>query len=336
MFRLPFERPSRRKVVLLGVGAFAFGWVVTGLVGRTGVFDGDPMFKAVEAGRLLPAADAAPRRRSEPPAIAGQRAGLELVALGEVERVRTGKGWRLPYEGSRLIAFTIADGPCEDEPCKSWRTLRPSVVLDGRTKRLPSKGATFALLVPPGAEQADLRVQAGGYVQTLSLLDGEPGQDNITVLRRTASQRHASVHATFSLAETTSIGLADGSGPGRNEYVRDVVVSGADLRFFLEGRTPRHSRDAFLVLDASYSYGGKPNRYLVAPTDVAFLDEDGNRHPGIDLDPAEDKTLVGFEVPGSLERGTLVFGGTSSRVSTTGTPYRATLQTRRVPIRFGD
>lgn len=334
MLRYLPDNPRTRGLLAAGAGLLVLVWFVTGLVGRSNVFGGQDMFKAVQAGTLVSAPGAKPPHLKKPLALTSRTAGLRLTALGEIERVHTKDGWRRPYEGSRLIAFRIATGACEDEPCKRWRTLKPSVVLDGESKPLPEKGSVFALLAPPGVEQAELTVEADGFTQTLSLLDGTDGPDAITVLERSVADRHAQVDKTFALVETTSIPLDGGGGPERNQFVRDVTVTAADLRFFVGEVTPKRARDAFLALTADYGYRGRQGRYLLWPGDVTFLDDDGTRYPGVDLDPAENKTLVGFEVPGDLRRGEIEFGGTASRTSTTGTPYETTLQTYRLPVTF--
>ncbi|MBO9523938.1 MAG: hypothetical protein J7518_20580 [Nocardioidaceae bacterium] len=324
-----------RPLLAGGVALLVLLWVVTGLAGRSSVFGGEDMFKAVQAGTLVAATGTAPPKPDAPLALSSRTAGLRVTAVGELERVHTKEGWRRPYEGSRLIGFRIADGSCEKPPCESWRSLKPVVVLDGETKKLPGKGRTFALLAPPGVEQVDLVVDADGFTQSLSLLDGTEGEDRIVVLDRPVAERHASIDQRIALTETTSIGLDGGAGPERNQFVRDVTLTSADLRFFLRDRTPTRARDAFLVLTADYGYRGRPGRYRLWPGDVTFVDPAGHRYPGLDLDPAADDTEVGFEVPGSVRRGTLELGGTASRTSTTGTPYEATLQSYRVPVTFG-
>ena len=55
----------------------------------------------------------------------------------------------------------------------------------------------------------------------------------------------------------------------------------------------------------------------------------------LDLDPAPDKGLLGFEVPASLRSGTLVVGGSTDKTSSTDVPYVSELQELRVPISLG-
>jgi hypothetical protein len=294
-----------------------------------------PRLEPLAAGAVLRAPDASPDELDEPRGMGSLHAGVAVLAAGEADQVRVGEGLRRAPVGGRLVAFRLGDWACELEPCADWRSLEPQVLVDGASLPLPDSGDTFAVVVPPGSDRVDLVVDADGYPQSVPLLGGDDGPGNIVLLSGRDRERKVPLGRTYRLLERTSIALDDGAGGRTDQFERDVVVDYAQLRFFLDGTTPSSPRRAFLVVNAYYSYAGKPGTFVLGSGDVAFVDADGARFEPRDLDPAPDKGLLGFEVPATVRAGTLVIGGTADRVSTTGVPYQSTVQEQRVPIDLG-
>jgi len=328
----------RRRLVL--GAAVALGAVLTGavvgilLVGWTpGPSRSSVVAKLepLEPGALVAAPAASPEELDAPTGIGSAHAGIALLALGDVDQVTTADGHRRAPEGSRLLAFRVGDWSCETQPCDSWRALEPRVVVDGDPRALTGKGDTFVLVVPPGSDAIDLVVEADDYTQSVSLIDGEAGPDNIALLADRDSQKRVSLGQSFRLTEQTSIALQDGAGGTTNVFERDFGVEYAQLRFFLNGEVPSSPRKAFLVVNAYYSVAGRPGTFILTPGEATFMDGDGTRYEARDLDPS-DKGLLGFEVPATLRAGTLVIGGSTDKVSSTGVPYVSALQEQRVPI----
>lgn len=289
----------------------------------------------ITPGSLVLDPAASPEELDEPRGMGSLHAGVALLALSEVDEVRTEDGRRRPPEGSRLLAFEVGDWTCEVRPCESWRSLKPSVVVDGTAEDLPEGGDTFVIALPPGTREVELAVDADGYEQSLSLVDDTSGSGNIVLLAEEGAERKVVLRKTFRLGERTSIVLDDGAGGGTDVFEREVGVDYAQLRFFLHGATPSTPGRAFLVVNAYYTYAGREGRFILAPGEVVFTDDDGKRYAGRDLDPAPEKGLLGFEVPASLRSGTFVVGGSVDKVSSTGVPYVSTLQEHRLPLTVG-
>lgn len=294
-----------------------------------------PRLDALPEGAVVRAPDASPEELDEPHGIGSLHAGVAVLAQGEVDQVPTEDGLRRAPVGGRLLAFRLGDWTCEQPPCDDWRSLDPAVVVDGDSLPLPDRGDTFVVVAPPGSEKIDLVVDADGYTQSVSLVDGRDGSGNIAVLARRDRETRVSIGRTFRLVERTSIALDDGAGGRTDQFQRDVRVDDAQMRFFLDGEVPSSPGKAFLVVHASYTYVGRTGQFALGTGDVAFVDTDGTRYEPRDLDPAPDKGLLGFEVPATVHAGTLVIGGTRDQVSTTGVPYVSTLAEQRVPINLG-
>jgi hypothetical protein len=331
----------RRAVIAAGVaGAAVLVGAVLGilLAGRT---PGPSQSAAVArltplpAGALVGAPGAAQHELDDPVGIGSLRAGVAVLALDEVDQVRTVAGRRRAPEGSSLVAFRLGDWTCEAEPCAPWRSLHPQVVVDGEGRDFPDTGDTFVLVVPPGSDTVDLVVDEDGFRQSISLTDGRPGADNIALLAERGTERRVPLNQTFPVTEHTSVALDDGAGGRADTFTREVGVEYAQLRFFLHGEVPSAPDKAFLVVNAYYSYAGQSGRFVLGPGEATFIDADGNRYDARDLDPAPDKGLLGFEVPATVRSGVLEIGGSTDKVSTTGVPYVSTLAGRQVPISLG-
>lgn len=332
--------PEWQRRVLIGTGVVVAALLVGALLGLA--LAGRPQHSsrsaaiakltALAPGSLVAAPGAQPDDLDEPRGIGSLHEGVAVVAASKVDEVRTSDGRRRAPTGSRLIAFRVTDWTCEDQPCGSWRDLAPSVQLDDTSIAIPAGGDTFVVVVPPGSSTVDLVVDADGYRQSVSLVDGEPGAGNIVLLSRKGQEKRVAIGRTYHLVEHTSVALDDGSGGRADTFQREIGVVDAQLTFFQQGETPSRPDHAFLVVNAWSSYAGSATRAILGPGEVVFVDDDGHRYEPLDLDPTPEHGLLGFEVPATLRSGTLMIGGVDDKVSTTGVPYVSTLQEVDVPI----
>ncbi len=340
------DEPGRlgwRRRVALGAVVVVAAVAVGGLLGvmlAGGTPDRPPSsvvrtLPPLAPGALVEVPDATPQRLDEPIGLGSLHAGVALLARSEVDQVRTADGRRRAPAGSRLLAFRVGDWTCEDQPCEGWRSLSPTVVVEGDSRNLPDRGSTFVVAVPPGSATVDLVVAADGFRQAIDLVAAEPRPDNIALLAQRDLERRVPLGASFTVAEHTSVPLDSGSGGRTEVFQRQVGVEYAQRRFFLHGAVPSSPRTAFLVVNAYYSYAGRSGRYILAPGEVAFVGDDGTRYEARDLDPSPDQGLLGFEVPATVVSGILEIGGSTDKVSTTGVPYVSTLEGRQLPIDVG-
>lgn len=332
-----------RRRVAISV-AVAVGTIAIGAVIGTLLVSGTPSgtrsaaiarLEPIAPGAVVLAQDASPDELDEPLGMGSQHAGVAVLAVSDVDEVRTPAGRRRASEGSTLLAFQVGDWACEVQPCTSWTTLEPSIVVDGESQELPEGGDTFVVVLPPGSEDVELTIDADGYAQSVSLSDESAGAGNIVLLATKDTEERTPLGQTYRLGERTSIVLDDGAGRQSDLFERDVTVAYAQLRFFLGSTTPSSPRRAFLVVNAYYSYAGRQPKFVFAPGEAVFVGEDGTRYDARDLDPSEGKALLGFEVPATLRSGTFVVGGTTEKTSTTGVAYTSTLQELRLPIEVG-
>jgi tetratricopeptide (TPR) repeat protein len=269
-------------------------------------------------------------------AMGGKTAGVQVDGLADVETFGTGDEAHSAPEGGRLRAFHLSSWTCDVDNCKDWSKLDLRVVVDGDSRRLPDTQGSYVVAIPAGAAEVDLVMKADDVRQSLSLLTGAPGPDNISVLAR--HDRFVEISESFRLTETTTIELDYGDGHARTSAVRDVDVESARLGYFVAGRRPGSADKAFLVFDATFTRPyGNAERHPVKAADMRFI-VDGKTYEAIDIEDAEVevKNAAGaFEVPASVTGGTLVIGGRPRDAEATdGTPYVVTLQAHEIELSF--
>ena len=340
---LPPPEPRHARYRTLGIGAGVLvGTILLGaIIGE--VIAGDPpapsrelatsRLQAIGVGDLLlaPAADPEPLEKTR--GMGSKRAGISLIAVSQVDRVKDGDALRRAPDGGRLLAFRVGDWVCELQPCENWTSLGALIDVDGSTQPLPEGGDTFVVVLPPGSQDVDLVIEADGFEQSLSLIDPvEDGDRNIALLAARDTEKRVRLAQNFQLSERTSIPLDDGTGTPTDSFVRDVNVVYAQRRFFLDGAVPVGPSKAFLIVNAFYAYLGRDGQNVFGLDEARFVADDGTEYPARDLDPAPETGLLGFEIPARLTGGTFVIGGTVDRISTTGVSYTSTLAERRVRI----
>jgi hypothetical protein len=269
-------------------------------------------------------------------AMGGKTAGVQVDGLADVETFGTGDEAHSAPEGGRLRAFHLSSWTCDVDNCKDWSKLDLRVVVDGDSRRLPDTQGSYVVAIPAGAADVDLVMKADDVRQSLSLLTGAPGPDNISVLAR--QDRFVEISESFRLTETTTIELDYGDGHARTSAVRDVDVESARLGYFVAGRRPGSADKAFLVFDATFTRPyGNAERHPVKAADMRFI-VDGKTYEAIDIEDAEVevKNAAGaFEVPASVTGGTLVISGRPRDAEATdGTPYVVTLQAHEIELSF--
>lgn len=268
-------------------------------------------------------------------AMAAAAGGVRVARLGEVETVGSGEDERSAPEGGRLLAFRLTDWPCERESCRSWSQLGLKLAVGGEQRRLPAAGGvdTFVVAVPAEVTDVDLVLRADKLSQSISLLTGEPGPENVEVLAR--SGRVDRIGERFTLTERTSEAFDYGSVV-TDTVPRDVKVTRAELSFFTVHGRPSSPQRAFLKLRAEYTIPFGPSAgqpYAFDLREISFVARDGTRYAARDIDEGAGVNAV-FEVPADLRGGTFRLGG-SYATSSNGLAFTRTVAERRIPVSFG-
>jgi len=281
---------------------------------------------------------AAPALSIAPPngtvAMAGRTAGVQIDGLADVTELGTGDAARSAPPGGRLRAFHLASWTCDVDKCRGWSTLDLKVVVDGDSRPLPDKGGGYVVAIPAGATNVDLVMRTDGYRQSLSLLTGTPGRDNLAVLTR--KDRFADIDATTRLTETADPAAQYADGVRRPTAVRDVLVKTARLGFFVDSLRPDSVHQAFLVVDVTYlrPYPGE-TRHTLKAYDISFRADDGTIYQDIGAQNDVEKRLRIFEVPATTAGGTLLLGSSPRKVDgDNGYSYTHSLSSKEVPFRF--
>jgi hypothetical protein len=276
--------------------------------------------------------------------MANQDGGVQLRAFGPVDSLETAQKTLVPPPGGSLVAFTLG-GWCPASTCHPWQSLDLRVTVGRTTSHLSPKGRTFVVGVAHGEHDVALVLRGGGHQQQLSLTDGHPGRDNITVLTRKTGRHNVNASADL-LATTSPVQFQTPSGTYQHTISWHAVVTTVDLTYFAGSLTPKDPSHALLFVHAYYDYSayGDDQRYPFGRDEVHFQPAGGGRAvaPLTDL-PGDDRTEVYvFEVPGNLTAGSFVVGGhsyaratrTASAGVPAGTPYTLSLSAARIPVRL--
>lgn len=284
-------------------------------------------------GELIPAPKATPEKLEKPRGMGSKKAGISIVAESRVTSVDTGTEVRRAPEGSRMLAFKVADWACEEDPCESWGTLEPTVSIDGVESSLDEAQSTYVVVVPPGTNTIDLQIEADGFPQSLSLLDDSLGQ-NITLFAKEKQTEPVQIQQRFRLAERTSTPLTGPDGLPTDTFFRTVSVGTAQRHFFLDDKVPTAPENAFLIVTAAFTYDGQTQPSALDPAELTFVLPNGRVIPATDMDPDPAVVTLGFEIPAGIKQGTLTFGGDFQKQSTTGVAYTSTLETKKIKVDF--
>lgn len=268
-------------------------------------------------------------------AMGSRTAGVRVPRVGEVETVEIDAEQHSAPEGGHLIAFRLADWPCEGDACRPWQRLglRVKVGKDERPLPRPEGDDTFVVAVPAGVSDVQLVMRADGLRQAVSLVTGAPSDRNVAVLARRG--RVDRIGKRFTLVERTSQAFDYGDRV-TDTVPRLVSVTRAKLQFFTAHGRPASPRRAYLKIGVQYTipYGasaGEP--YAFELREISFVARDGTRYQARDIDEGPGIDAV-FEVPATLQGGTFHMGGGSYVVSSDGLTFTRTLAGRSIPIRF--
>ncbi|SDP52187.1 hypothetical protein SAMN05660199_04116 [Klenkia soli] len=243
--------------------------------------------------------------------LSGAAARVTVTGVGQADRVGSGDDAVRPADGEvfRVFRYSIGSG---EGYANSAPTL--SYVVDGGDPvavdpTLVVPGATVeGLLSAPADADVQLVVLDDGVTQTLSLVDGSPGADNLQVTTR--ENRDSAAPGSQSLPGSIS---RDGASADAT-YTLDVSAvrigwyTGTDIT-----ATPPAPDRAFLVIqdnlvaDNASFIAGKPPSALYTLTLP-----DGTVVPGQNLSPDPAFVATAFDVPADFTTGTITFGGTAS------------------------
>jgi hypothetical protein len=256
--------------------------------------------------------------------------GISLTNLGPVTRYGSGDSARSAPAGQKLIAFKTAGAPGNDAT-SSDLSASAGVSVDGSAaKPLPTKvGAYYVLAVPTSVKTADLVLANAGLTQSISLLDGKPGPNNIAVLAR--KNRVVSTPATAPVTFTYSpeVGFEDGSS-GTSQTATATFNSG-DLSYVNTATgtavTASSAKTAILHLDVYYAAVHDPGPFAFPADLVTFTPTGGAPIAAKDIGGAKGVYLI-FEVPAGLTTGTITLSGSATQTygNTTGT-YKESVPT---------
>ncbi|MBM7520501.1 hypothetical protein [Nocardioides nitrophenolicus] len=321
----PASRPAGRSgltvAVLVGVAVLVVVvlTVAAVLVSRGAAPPGTgPAGRAAPAGpRLVPpgtivATGAAAGSGVTAATLAGRTAGVRVGGLGTLEQAEDGSGAFRAAPGAVLRAFTLADGPCQEQPCVPWSAAGLAVVVDATSVPLPPGGPSYVVAAGEDAV-VELRLDADGYDQRVSLVDGTATGRNIAVLAR--PRLRADVDADVVLRPTADAPL------GR-DAVRSVHVGAARLFFFNGPHGLRDPGRAYLAVEVTYTTPDDPRPRAFELAELHLEAADGTAYPRRDLSPDTPVPDPAFVVPASFTSGTLVIEGTrrvTTRTSTGGT-----------------
>lgn len=260
--------------------------------------------------------------------LAGRTGGVAVTALGPVVQIGKGEGARVAGPGDRLIGFTLAKGPCQNQRCSAWRRLPLDVLVDGTAQGLPTGGPTFVVAAPTDA-LVELRFLADGFDQRVSLVDGAPTGQNIEVLTRSDLTGTVSGGPTTIQPTTTTPNINLGADDRRTFNPRR-----AELFFFADARMPLRPDQAYLRVKANYTKAGEDGEFLTVGDYLNVEGPGGDRYARRNLGTASKPDIV-FIVPADFTRGTLVVGGTAPvRDSSAGIAFELTLPRTTFPIRY--
>ncbi|MCO7221229.1 hypothetical protein [Klenkia sp. PcliD-1-E] len=242
-----------------------------------------------------------------PATLSGASARVTVTGLATADRVGAGDDARRPADGEvfRVFRYTVdrGEGYGDDAPLLSYAVdggdevpVDPSLVTPG--------ASIEGLVSAPADAGVQLVVVDGENTQTLSLVDGTPGADNLQVTTR--QNRDADPVPAQQIPGVIS-------APGRvtTPFTFTVTIQSASLSWFAGTNVtarPAAPDRAFLVIDSdlvadTFSAGEGPPQYF------SLTLPDGTVVPAQDI--VDDPALVAtaFDVPADFTTGTITFGG---------------------------
>ncbi|MFN2518671.1 MAG: hypothetical protein ABR604_06440 [Jatrophihabitantaceae bacterium] len=270
-------------------------------------------------------------------AMGSSSGGVTVTKLGPVSRYGRGDNARSAPPGQKLIVFATA-GAKGDIGISTDLTSSSSVSVDGAAGRpVPDagRGEYIILAVPTAARSVDLVLDDHGVKQTISLLDGKPGPNNILVLAR--QNRRSTGTQTTNAVFTFKPAVVFSDGTTGSTEAATVTFTLAELNYRNVDETPiTASSPSKAIMHVSMTYVAVHDRGLFGfPAGLlTFTPTGGSPVHARNIAVKADKIYNIFEVPGNITSGTLTLSGSVSQTFNNSTnTYRFGLQTR-VSIAF--
>jgi hypothetical protein len=244
--------------------------------------------------------------------------GIRITKLGTIKRYGHGDDARSAPAGQKLIAFQATGAPGARDESRDL-TSRAKISVDGGEGRsVPNLGSGeyVVVAVPNDAKSVDLVVDDEGLTQSISLLDGKPGSDNVVLFTRGNRDGTTPVSASGVLTFKPKVKFDDGTS-GASETAR-ITVNKVELFY----RTPigekqvtaSSPRNALMHVSVTYDGAHEHGEYGFPSNMVTFTPSGGHavRARNLSLDP-ENKIYSTFEVPADVTSGTLTISGSVSQ-----------------------
>ncbi|WP_182376353.1 hypothetical protein [Nocardioides sp. WS12] len=285
----------------------------------------EPDVSSVPSGTLMARTDVVPAKTSGQVLLAGRLGGVTVTALGPVDSVGSGDSAEVAAQGERLVAFTLAKGPCQNSgKCLPWQELGLMVVVEGKARPVPTGGPTFLASVPEDAA-VELQYDAGdGFDQRVSLIDGTATGENIEVLAR--------AKRTVTVGKTKPLRAGVETGGSRSSVQWEVEVDEAELFFFEKKLAVGRPDLAYLRIGVTYrDPDGKVHGFF-AP-ELHLLGPGGKELERRNLGTADEPNVL-FVVPADYTTGVLEVRGTrTTGCSVGGLRTSCTVTLPRTPFR---
>lgn len=239
--------------------------------------------------------------------------GIALVKLGKVQRYGHGDAARSAPAGEQLIAFQTA-GVKGNNDQQNDLTSQAMISVDGGTGvPVPDAqaGQYIVAAVPTDAKSVDLVLDDEGLKQSLSLLDGKPGAQNVTVLARTNRDMTTPVATSGVFTFSPKVKFDDGTS-GTSEAIK-ITMNVANLlyRTLPADGAATASSPAKAILHISVTYKGAHDigEFGFPSALLTFTPTGGAAVKAVNRATVKDKLYNTFEVPGNMTGGVLTIAG---------------------------
>jgi hypothetical protein len=261
------------------------------------------------AGNTLVAADLGNQPLPDAPNSAlmvALRGGVRLTKLGPIQRFGMGDTARSAPPGQRLIAFTYMSVPGQVANNAPPPNQLGVSVNGGPARPLPIlKGAQAVVVAVPANGHADFVLNADGVRQTLALPSGNPGPNNLAVLRRNSIDATLAVNKPITFKFTRPSGATNLAGT--------VTVTHALLGYWTDDGQHHASSGGKALLWMDFSFQA-PHQASATGIDAPLLHltpTGGAQIVAKDVDPS-NRVFAVFEVPAGFTKGTVTISGHES------------------------
>jgi len=264
--------------------------------------------------------------------------GITLTNLGPVTRYGTGDAARSAPSGQKLIAFTTK-GALGNDGTSTDLTSSAKVSIDGGAGRAvpnPGSGEFVVVAVPSSAGAVDLVLSERGLRQSISLLTGKPGANNVVVLARQNRETRKLAQARAVFTFSPSVIFSDGSTGTSEPAVVTFRVADISYRNIDLTKTVTASSHQKAIMHVSLTYvGAHDSGTFGFPSGlVTFTPTGGLPSHARNLSLTTGRIFNVFEVPGNVTSGVLTLAGSINQPfqGSTGS-YRFGIQTPvQIPI----